>query len=227
MKPDRPWFTRPRGVILAAAALLALVAACDAPLPTSAEIEKMDVAAAEKWATRVKLIESMDDSVVYTVDGRQASADQARALDPAQIARIIVNQRALAPDNGTADHYDEIQITTRKAAGRWDGDGQLFVPVKKSAATADSRATRSAGTQAARTLGVAIRTDRSRVDSSFTGLIVIDGALAKPSALSTLSPKTIKSVEVIKGAAATKLYSDPRAANGVIKITTFNSSSST
>jgi beta-lactamase regulating signal transducer with metallopeptidase domain len=226
MKRNRPRFARARGGLLAAAALLALVAACDAPLPTSAEIEKMDVASAEAWATRVKMIESTNDSVVYMIDGRHASADQARALDPAQIAMIMVNQRALAPYSGKGGQYDEIQITTREAAGLAGGDGQIFVPVKSGAAAAERRATQSAATRGTRTLGVAIRTDRARVDSTFTGLIVIDGVLTKPSALNELSPHAIKSIEIIKGAASVKQFSDPRAAKGVIKITTHKSSSS-
>jgi BlaR1 peptidase M56 len=51
-------------------------------------------------------------------------------------------------------------------------------------------------------------------------MLVIDGVISDRNALSRLAPDGIAQVEVIKGAAATTLYTDPRAANGVIRITT-------
>ncbi len=65
---------------------------------------------------------------------------------------------------------------------------------------------------------------RGRVSSldshGFTGLLVIDGRRAEPSALHSLDPSRIASVEVLKGERAMKLFPDPAAANGVIEITT-------
>jgi hypothetical protein len=54
----------------------------------------------------------------------------------------------------------------------------------------------------------------------FDGLLVVDGVIVAPSAMRALDRDQIESIEVIKGAAATRLYDNPRAANGVIKITT-------
>jgi hypothetical protein len=53
----------------------------------------------------------------------------------------------------------------------------------------------------------------------FEGLLVVDGVLVASSVLHTLKDQ-IERIEIVKGAAATTLYDDPRAANGVIKITT-------
>ncbi len=56
-------------------------------------------------------------------------------------------------------------------------------------------------------------------------LIYIDGVLQEDASgsagpLSRLSPENIQSIEVIKGPAASAVSSDPRAANGIIRITT-------
>ena len=55
---------------------------------------------------------------------------------------------------------------------------------------------------------------------TFDGLLIIDEKIVASTALQQLDPARIESVEVIKGNAATERYSDPRAANGVIKVTT-------
>ena len=55
--------------------------------------------------------------------------------------------------------------------------------------------------------------------TGFDGLFIIDDRPVSAETANSLSPDRISSIEVIKGASATRLYSDPRAANGVIKIT--------
>jgi hypothetical protein len=56
--------------------------------------------------------------------------------------------------------------------------------------------------------------------SGFDGLVVVDGKPVATSVMRGLKPGQIERIEIIKGAAATRLYDDPRAANGVIRITT-------
>lgn len=52
-------------------------------------------------------------------------------------------------------------------------------------------------------------------------LFIVDGVIVGSSfSLDSLSPESIESIEVVKGAAARTLYSDARAQNGVIRITT-------
>lgn len=53
----------------------------------------------------------------------------------------------------------------------------------------------------------------------FNGLVMVDGVASDASALKSLDPSRIATVEVIKGLAATEQYSDPRAKDGVIVIT--------
>ena len=50
--------------------------------------------------------------------------------------------------------------------------------------------------------------------------MIVDGVITDPAIANSLAPDQIVSVDVIKGASAREQYSDPRAVNGVIKITT-------
>ena len=56
--------------------------------------------------------------------------------------------------------------------------------------------------------------------SGARGVLLIDGVISDESALRRLGPDGIAKVEVIKGAAATRVFTAPRAAVGVISITT-------
>jgi TonB-dependent SusC/RagA subfamily outer membrane receptor len=49
---------------------------------------------------------------------------------------------------------------------------------------------------------------------------MLDGVRVTPTDVHELSAADIASVEVVKGAAATRLYGTPDAANGVVNITT-------
>ena len=60
----------------------------------------------------------------------------------------------------------------------------------------------------------------TRSKTAFEGLFVIDGKIVSSESANSLSPDRIESVEVLKGDAATQRYSDPRARDGVIVITT-------
>lgn len=62
----------------------------------------------------------------------------------------------------------------------------------------------------------------SAAAAGFDGLLVIDGVMAQAGVLRQINPDQIESVDVIKGRRALELYDDPRAANGVIRITTKN-----
>lgn len=65
--------------------------------------------------------------------------------------------------------------------------------------------------------------------SGLDGLLIIDGVIVSPSVdgeatdilrARGLDPSQIEKIEVIKGPAATAMYDDPRAARGVILVTT-------
>jgi TonB-dependent SusC/RagA subfamily outer membrane receptor len=149
---------------------LAFIAACGAELPTSAELEGMDVAAAQQ---RTVALAPALEGTRYIVDGREVTEAEAKALGANRIASISIRKL----DKRTS----ELRI-----------------------------ATRSAGATDAAPLASAKR--------AFEGLIFVDGVKATEEAMK-MSPERIESIEVIKGAAAEKLYG-PEGAKGVIRITT-------
>lgn len=152
---------------------LALLTACEAKLPTSAEVQQMDVAAAERALTTRGPIQ-------YRVDGTAVDAAVARGLAANRIASVVVARRR--------GRGSEIRITT-------------------SASAAPALAQRI------------VVADSGAPKRKFDGLLLIDGRITDASELDRIAPDRIESVEVIKGAAATQAFTDPRAANGVIKVT--------
>jgi beta-lactamase regulating signal transducer with metallopeptidase domain len=183
-----------RAGMLGSAAALMLLAACEAKVPTGPEIEAMDVASASKAVASTRMMEKTRlDSAIFYVDGRQVDAKTANALTPNQIATINVEK--------SGDHAT-IRIAT---------NGQAPDP----GARGESALLRS------KRLADTVRiVPAPQASKQFAGLLLIDGVKADPSAMKTLDPNNIESIEVLKGAAAEKLSSDPLAKNGIIKVTT-------
>lgn len=63
-------------------------------------------------------------------------------------------------------------------------------------------------------------TDAPKSEFTFSGLVIIDGVRTDQAAFKKLDPKSIATVEVVKGPTAVNRYSDPQAADGVIIVTT-------
>jgi hypothetical protein len=202
MNARLPRFARLRAGTLGVLALAALAGACESPLPTTAEIEEMDVAAAE---ARVRnLAVTTNANVKYIVDGKEVTREEARALTSDRIAQIELTRAA---DN----ERDVVRISTAPQAV---GDAQAEVRrAETRAATGGDRVEVSV---------TAPSGGSGRVVSAdvFGGLVVIDGVVRDGSALRSISTEGIAQVDVIKGEAAVQLYDDPRAASGVIRITT-------
>ena len=183
---------------LGALAALCILVACEAKLPTSAEVKNMDVASAEKVVVQAKLLdEAGAKNVVYVVDGAVVSADKAHVLNPNQIAAVRVSKGKPTNTSGTASVVTTVNITTSASDER-------LVPVSVGSDSMKASAERVAGAGSA----------------TFTGLLYVDGVLQSSNSLAALSPNDIASVEVLKGAAAAKISTDPAAANGIIQVTT-------
>jgi beta-lactamase regulating signal transducer with metallopeptidase domain len=189
MNARLPRFARLRATLLGVLAFAALASACESPLPTTAEIEKMDVAAVEARVVQLQPVQG--GTVTYIVDGEKVPAQVARALPAGQIAQVDVA-------GGTAGNT--VTIHTVRAAAQANARMREPVPVH-------------VDTSPASTSDVVL-------SEGFHGLLVIDGVVSPASALRGLDHEGIERVEVIKGDAATRAYDDPRAANGVIRITT-------
>lgn len=189
-----PRFAAARAAGFATLAGALLLAACDASLPSTPEIEAMDVAAAEIRTARFPAV--LNAPTVYYLDGERVSSEQGRALDPQRIGAIEVT-RAQQPGDSTI-----IRIRTPEGFAI---TGDLVLSPTKRVHIRGSRAT--------------IDADSVTV-KKFEGIMLVDGVRVETTAFRTIDPDRIESIEVLKGAAAERLYSDPRARNGVIRITT-------
>ena len=197
-----PRFAAVRASALGALGAAILAAACDTRMPTAPEVEAMDVAAAETQAKRFGIV-SENGKTSYFVDGEQVSAEEARALGGDKIARMEMVRRQGA--EGT-----RFVIRTRRDGA--DQENRIAVQGEDRFREAPIvRMTMPAPGE---------EPQRMVLARGFEGLVFIDGALADPSRLKSVYRDQIEKIEVLKGAAAAKLHSDPKAANGVIRITT-------
>jgi TonB-dependent SusC/RagA subfamily outer membrane receptor len=226
---DRPTTHRAsRRLAGAALATLAFAAACGTELPTSAELEGMDVAAATQKLNAV----APATERTFVIDGRAASEAEAKAIAADRLASIEVMK--------AAGGKQQIRLTTRSASTATAptpaqpatevGEAQPVVTVAirqiDSTGTALKIATAVAGIASRGTDTSAAISFRSTADSitvvpSKRGsdvLIFVDGVKATEDAMK-MPPDRIERIEVIKGAAAEKLYG-PDGAKGVIRITT-------
>lgn len=200
MTPRRSRFAHARGVSLAALAAAALVVACESALPTATDIERMDAASATESAVRMKVLSPSDSVPTFVIDGVVATALQAHQLAPEEIASVDVVKKG--------DGHGEIRITTRAAA-------EAAGPTLPS----DGVMLHMRGSDGESPVDTMTVTSGSK-NRIFLGLILIDGVKVDPAAMYALDPDRIESVEVIKGSMATQRYTEPEAANGVLRITT-------
>ena len=163
---------RASGALIAS---LAILAACESKLPTSAEVSSMDVASATKRAATFGLDTTL---TTYLVNGTRTNAAEALKIASESIATINVSR-------GGVSKGLVVGIRTKQ------GDKVLMVPT------------------------AAVGANEKK---AFTGLLVVDGVITDAARMNAINPTSIETVDVIKGPAATSLYTDPRAANGVIVI---------
>lgn len=206
-----------RGVALCAIAAVALLAACEATVPTDGTVAALDAAKAKQAA---QLLGAARDSVVYIVDGKPVSFGDAEKLKADDIFRTKIQK------GGRAMHLiaDTIEIDTKAAA-----DGRAATLAERKArgyATLKLDSVKVARPAAGYTtkLDSANATAQANADAKrtleeFTGLVFIDGVEVPASRLKELAKLSISSVEVLKGVAAEKAYGE-RAKAGVIKIIT-------
>jgi beta-lactamase regulating signal transducer with metallopeptidase domain len=201
--------------VLAAATLLV---ACEARMPTSADVDKMDVAAAERAATLALVTKS--DAPRYVIDGVAVTPEQAHKLLASQVAAIEVLK---SPAGGEIRIRTNGKVDTAYSVTR-DGEKRAFLIRDKQ--RQDSTVLLKEG---ARRLLLDKVTGDSHVminpldekrAKEFMGLVLIDGVRVDPSAIQSLNRESIVSIDVVKGAAAAREFNDPRAAEGVISIVT-------
>ncbi|HET9011951.1 MAG TPA: M56 family metallopeptidase [Gemmatimonadaceae bacterium] len=200
MKPITKRFALVRSGALCGAAALSLVVACEARVPTSAEIQSMDVAGAERTAARTGLIDAIHGvKTEFYVNGAKVTAAEAHAVPASDIATVDVRK------------------------GKGAGDASV-ISIRTVATSAGGMKYRSASPDGAPSpAGVGLKGQHDKMMSShdtFSGIVLIDGARADAAAFHRLDPQDIVAVEIIKGDAAAQLSSEPAAKSGIVKVTT-------
>jgi TonB-dependent SusC/RagA subfamily outer membrane receptor len=206
MQPRRFNRSIMRGAAAAAVGIVSLLAACEARVPTSADIDRMDGAAVGRVGSLSGIIP--DSSVVWVVDGVPSTAAAAKRIPAEKLASISIKKVEGRPI---------ISLRTKSAVGRaMTADTTRIARVNASYAdtgriariTMDSPDTTA--TDPARRIGFPVGAQP---------LVIIDGAPSSASALSSLSRDRIERVEVIKGESAIARYG-ASGTNGVILVTT-------
>jgi beta-lactamase regulating signal transducer with metallopeptidase domain len=193
MKPQVPRFVWLRAGAAVALAFVGLLAACEAKMPTESDIQRMDVASAERAARQLSLI-GAKDSVIYTIDGLRVSEQTAKGVSPGLIQAINFEKLGAGASImaiATKDPNPE----------RYGGPRRLC---NSSDCTSPT--------------GVSLLTVRGK-QSGPAPLLIIDGVRTDQMTFAKLKGENIESVEVIKGRAATEYYG-PDAQYGVIVVKT-------
>jgi len=226
MTARRSRFATSRRALGALVAVVAIVTACESKLPTSAEINAMDAASAAKQASDAKLVD--ESRAAYVVDDKKVSEEVAKAIPAGDIAEV----RIVGKSGGGAGEIrlrtkgvllekplDSAAILERKARGELVTVQGMPLVVEERRAVPGVLLRKTPGDPA--TIEVP-RTPMqgTQLKTAFDGLLVVDGEIVANGALDRINPETIATVEVVKGSAAKARYSDPRAANGVIVVTT-------
>jgi beta-lactamase regulating signal transducer with metallopeptidase domain len=203
MTPTRLKYPLVRAIVTTAFASLALLAACEARLPTSEELDRMTASSATAAARRIAMIDTA--TVRYFIDGRTATRAETDKLSAEQIATVNVTQQG-------AEGGGEVRIVTRTSAlgGLRTPPTALTQPVAPITSVLGDL----------RTFPTPPTPPIGPTRTGFTGLMIVDGVIMDPAVANRIAPDQIVTVNVTKGAAAASQYSDPRAANGVITIVT-------
>lgn len=114
-----------RGLIVGAMGVLFVLAACEAKVPTAAEVAAMDVSALEKKSAELDRVAAKTTKADYFVNGAPVSADSARSIVAAKIGSVEVVKSQLAGGR------DTIFVTTAdrmQRARSQDGDDLIPLP---------------------------------------------------------------------------------------------------
>jgi hypothetical protein len=204
MKPTISRFVHLRAAVLLVCAGVSLLAACEARVPTAAEITAMDVAGAQHSVMQSKMMDERAlTKTTFYLNGVKVSALVAHSVTPNQIATVRI-------EKGPTDD-PTILITT---------NGQAPAPETATDRSALKRFHASMHGEAAQPTGTMKLRTPGPDNQLMSGLILVDGVRIDAAAFQRLNASGFKTVDIIKGPEAAKLYSDPAAANGVIRITT-------
>jgi TonB-dependent SusC/RagA subfamily outer membrane receptor len=214
-----PRFPLVRGSMLGVLALAAVLAACEASMPTAAEVKKMDVSSLETKIRTANMDFGADAD--YFVNGKAVPAADAKAIAPDKIAAIRVMKALMVKDGKSADAPEgrsQVRILTKDAPEGTDGFDMEKLASRDGKENVSRRIMIRDDADGA-AIGEAEDHLKLRTPDGSHPLIYIDGVAADEATMSRLDPKSILTIDVLKGPSAEKEYG-ARGANGVVKITT-------
>jgi len=228
MRTTRSRHAAARGVVLAALGGLLVVVACEAKVPTSAEITQMDVAAAERGASEAGLLRTPGNGKTdFFVNGAKVSAEVARGLEAKNIGSIEVVKSELASGRDTifvttADRMPKTLPAVDPVERARFGGGEFSFERK---AMTDSSEHTVAHVER-ELAGVRWRTESNvspaparqpllrksrRSGGDEAPIITIDGKIASEAELAALDERDIASLAIYKGKEALlKMISDKK-----------------
>lgn len=207
---------RTRAVTAAAFAALALLAACEADLPTGAEIEAMGVEEFEERVGRLRL-PTPAESTILVLDGVVVERRVLEELPADRIAAVEVQRtptpRLLVSTRRSGDPRDEIVRRAAEVAER-----EIVIP--REAVNQPLISLHCAeGCEIEKTAA----DGRKVEDPSKLPLVLLDGEVTTIEHVRRLRGGVIKSIGVVKGEEAKARYAaryGSRAANGVVEVST-------
>jgi len=187
-------FLRAAGVAIIG--LAGLLAACEAKMPTAADVEHMDASSAERSAKLLGVV-TPDSALVWSVDGVASTEAAAKAIPADSIVTVNV--------------------------GKFEGRSHIYMTTKGGQRTADAGRVDTVRMTVRHDGHVeTVSTIRKPLDAKSSEgepLLFIDGVRTDPSVLKTLDRTRIERVDVLKGELATRTYGAD-GSKGVIVITT-------
>lgn len=182
------------------------IAACESHVPTAADISGLDAASAETNARKASIIS--DQPVTFYVDNAKVSADSAHSIDAKSISsiRVMKGSKLASGDQIWITVPDSIYHVRAMDSVTADGNHEKTFSVRMNTAPLSGpvpdRSTMTA-----------------RQKQPFAGAVTIDGVASDLAAMKAIDPSQIASVDVFKGPAALEQSTDPRAKDGLIRIT--------
>jgi hypothetical protein len=228
MTPKRLKHPIARVLSATAFASLAVLAACEAKLPTAQDVDDMTSVSAVK-AAQVMLDTA---NVIYFVNNAPVSKDSADKIAAERIATVNVSQKGLQSggqvrlmlrpvgDSATPTRVEFKRMDAGAASDLTGPTKVSFVTTSDSITLTSPSGTATRATVALLVPNAKAQAEASRQKTPFTGLVYVDGVLSDMAAMARIAPDQIATVNIVKGDMAKAQFSDPRAVNGVIQITT-------
>lgn len=212
MTPKRSFWKLAMYPLVLPLVFLAMLSACEATLPSAAEIEALDGAEAVR---RVGQVVAQESEVHFFLDGEATPRSTIEALPASEIASVEVTRMRGDASGDVPSGPAVIQVTRTAAAAGAARVGRSR-ETETGAFLEESLARPDAAPGAEIQIGSMLAPDDAH---GLEPMIIVDGVVTDRAVMAGISPDRIASVEVLKGGAAAAVYGESGRA-GVIRIQT-------